>query len=126
MSEVTGNLIVKNETKEYGSNGFKKREFVIKTNDSQYPQEIQIELVQDKCKLIDSFNIGEELKVSYNLNGRSWVNPQGESKYFNSIQGWKIERLDVNKDGLEHAKTVIDNVFEPVGDLNEEQDDLPF
>ena len=118
MSEVTGNLIVKNETKEYGSNGFKKREFVIKTDDSKYPQEIQIELVQDKCTLIDAFKIGDKLKISYNLNGRSWTNPQGETKYFNSIQGWRIEAE------MEAANNAT---FEPAPELNVDTDeDLPF
>lgn len=101
MSEITGTLIVKNETKEYGSNGFKKREIVVKTDD-QYPQEILIEFVQDKCSLIDKYQIGETIKVSYNLNGRSWTSPQGETKYFNTIQGWRIEGKDntgSNNDG---------------------------
>lgn len=91
--EVLGKLTVKNETKEFGSNGFKKREFVITTEDSQYPQVILIECIQDKCDLLDKFNVGDNIKVSYNLNGRIWVNPQGETKYFNSIQGWRIEAV---------------------------------
>lgn len=123
MSEVTGNLIVKNETKEYGSNGFKKREFVVKTDDSQYPQEILLELVQDKCALIDNYDIGDDIKVSYNLNGRSWVNPQGEVKYFNSIQGWRIEKLEASSDTPQIPPA---GSFEPVGDLKEEDLDLPF
>lgn len=66
MSELTGKLIVKNETKEYGFNGLKKIEFVIKTEDSKYPQEIQIELINDKCELLDNINIGDTIKISYN------------------------------------------------------------
>ena len=93
MSEVTGRLAVKGETKSFGANGFTKREFVIET-DSQYPQLIQIELIKDKCSLIDSIKIGDELTVSYNLNGRSWTNPQGEVKYFNSVQGWRIDKAN--------------------------------
>ena len=127
MSEATGVLIVKNETKELGSNGFKKREFVIKT-DSQYPQEILIELIQDKCGLIDNYNIGDNIKVSYNLNGRSWVNPQGETKYFNSIQGWRIEGLQSeSSEAAKKAVANLDQAFEPATNLKEDDhDDLPF
>ena len=122
MSEITGTLIVKNDVQTYGSNGFRKREFVIKT-DSQYPQEIQLELIQDKCDLLNNYNIGDVLKVSYNLNGRSWVNPQGETKYFNSIQGWRIE-----SDGTAQETPPVPpaDAFEPIGDLSGADMDLPF
>ena len=42
---------------------------------------------------MNNYSIGEPVKVSINLRGREWVNPQGETKYFNSIQGWRIEGL---------------------------------
>jgi len=73
------------------SASFKKSELVV-TTDEQYPQHILIEFAQDKCDLIDPYNIGDNVKVSINLRGREWVNPQGETKYFNQIQGWRIER----------------------------------
>lgn len=72
------------------SASFKKRELVV-TTDEQYPQHIQIEFHQDKCDLLNGLSIGQEVKVSINFRGREWVNPQGEAKYFNSIQGWKID-----------------------------------
>lgn len=71
---------------------FKKSELVV-TTDEQYPQHILIEFAQDKCDLVDPYQIGEQVKVSINLRGREWVNPQGETRYFNQIQGWKIERI---------------------------------
>ena len=69
---------------------FEKRELVVVTND-QYPQSILIEFSQDKCSVLDTFKIGQDVTVSINLRGREWVNPQGETKYFNSIQGWFIK-----------------------------------
>ena len=74
------------------SDSFTKRELVV-TTDEQYPQHILINFVQDKCDLIDKLVIGDNVKVSINLRGREWVNPQGESKYFNDIQGWRVEKL---------------------------------
>src|SRR5690606_34964622 len=70
---------------------FRKRELVV-TTEEQYPQHILIEFTQDKCELLNQFQIGEPVRVGINLRGRAWVNPQGETRYFNSIQGWRIDR----------------------------------
>lgn len=71
---------------------FQKREIVV-TTDEQYPQHILIQFTQDKCDLLDKFRVGEEVSVSINLRGREWVNPQGETRYFNTIQGWRISSV---------------------------------
>jgi len=84
--EVTGKIKKIDETKTFGTSGFRKRELVI-TTDEQYPQMLMIEFVQDKCDLLDNFKLGDDIKVSINLRGREWINPEGEAKYFNSIQG---------------------------------------
>lgn len=68
---------------------FTKRELIITTNE-QYPQPILINFVQDKVDLIDKLVIGQEVTVSINLRGREWTSPQGEVKYFNDIQGWRV------------------------------------
>lgn len=70
---------------------FKKREFVIETNE-QYPQIILLEFVQDKCGLLDSYEVFDKVKVSINIRGREWVNNDGQTKYFNTIQAWRIEK----------------------------------
>ena len=90
--EVSGKIKWLDETKTYGNNGFRKREVVI-TTEEQYPQHILVEFVQDKCDLLNAFQMGQKVKIGINLRGREWVNPQGETKYFNSIQGWRIEVL---------------------------------
>ena len=71
------------------SASFKKRELVV-TTEEQYPQHILIEFAQDKCDLLNNLQVGQDVNVSINLKGREWTNPQGEVKYFNSIQGWQI------------------------------------
>jgi hypothetical protein len=90
--EITGKIKVINPTQEVSAS-FKKRELVV-TTDEQYPQHIIIEFNQDKCEILNNYNIGQNVKVSINLRGREWVNPNGETKYFNSIQGWRIEKLE--------------------------------
>jgi hypothetical protein len=91
--EITGKIKQIDATKEYGSNGFQKRELVL-TTEEQYPQHILIEFVQDKCGLLDSFSVGQRIKVGINIRGREWQSPQGEIKYFNSIQGWRIDAAE--------------------------------
>ena len=88
--EVIGKVKLIGEVQTFGSNGFRKREVVV-TTDEQYPQMIMIEFVQDKCDLLNNYSVGQDVKVSINLRGREWINPQGEAKYFNSVQGWRIE-----------------------------------
>ena len=73
-----------------GQNGFEKRDLVIVTEE-QYPQTIIIQFTQQRCDLLDSLQVGQNVKVYINIKGREWTNPQGEIKYFNTIEGWKIE-----------------------------------
>jgi len=73
-----------------GANGFEKRDLVITTIE-QYPNDIIIQFTQQRCDLLDSLQVGQNVKVYINIRGREWTNPQGETKYFNTIEGWKIE-----------------------------------
>ena len=73
-----------------GQNGFEKRDLVIITEDI-YPQTIIIQFTQQRCDLLDSLQVGQRVKVYVNIRGREWTSPQGEIKYFNTIEGWKIE-----------------------------------
>lgn len=73
-----------------GQNSFEKRDLVI-TTEEQYPNDIIIQFTQQRCDLLDSLQLGQNVKVYINIRGREWTNPQGETKYFNTIEGWKIE-----------------------------------
>tara|TARA_B100001769_G_scaffold21362_1_gene14223 strand:+ start:99 stop:473 length:375 start_codon:yes stop_codon:yes gene_type:complete len=123
--EIIGKIKWIDETKEYGSNGFKKRELVVSTEE-QYPQHILVEFIQDKCEMLNSFQIGNNVKIGINLKGREWTNPEGQVKYFNSVQGWRIDIIDgeisqelppipppISSENIDENKT-------------EEEDDLPF
>ena len=123
--EVQGRIKLIGETQTFGNNGFRKREVVV-TTEEQYPQHIMIEFVQDKTDLLKNYQVGQQVKISINLRGREWVNPQGETKYFNSIQGWRIESLQ--QDAPSEAPPVPPmDAFEPAESLKEDDyDDLPF
>ena len=123
--EVLGTIKLIDETKTYGNNGFRKRELVL-TTEEQYPQHLMIEFIQDKTDLLNTFSVGQKVRININLRGREWTNPQGETKYFNSIQGWRIETLEQDGQG-EAAPAPPLEAFEPADDLKEEDyDDLPF
>ena len=113
--ELQGKIKVINETQSVGTSNFLKREVVI-TTEEQYPQIIAIEFVQDKTKLLDKFRAGENVTIGINIRGREWVNPQGETKYFNSIQGWKIDKVGSSSNMPPVPQPIPDN----------EEDVLPF
>lgn len=108
--EVSGTIKLINETQAFGEKGFTKREIVITTWD-EYPQDLLIEFIKDKCDLLDKFKVGQNVDININLRGREWINPEGQIKYFNSIQGWRIKLSETTEE-----------TPEPIG----EPDDLPF
>lgn len=128
--EVVGKVRLVDSIKEVGSNGFKKRDIVV-TTEEQYPQHISIQFVQDKVNLLDSFKPGDHVRVSINLRGREWVNPQGETVYFNTIQGWRIEKMVTepveNTPSANIPPVAPPDAFMPAQNFNDEDhDDLPF
>lgn len=86
--DVKGKLI-KIYAKKQVSSKFALREFVLATED-KYPQQIIMQATQERCDLLDSFSEGDTIQAFINIRGRSWTNPQGEVKYFNSLEAWKI------------------------------------
>lgn len=107
---------------------FKKRELVVSTEE-QYPQHILVNFVQDKCDILNSYKVGEQIKVGINLRGREWVSPAGETKYFNDIQGWKVDRVSSDAPSKNEAMPPmpVAEPFAPATNFKEEEhDDLPF
>jgi hypothetical protein len=72
---------------------FSKRDFVVTDTSSQYPQDISFQLTKDKCSVLDQFMEGENVEVTFNLRGREWTSPQGEVKYFNTLEAWRVEKV---------------------------------
>ena len=82
--DLTGKIKLIQEAKTFDS-GFTKREMVVIVEDGKYPQEINIEFVQDKVALLDSLQMGQEVTVTFDIRGREY-----NGRYFNNLQGWKI------------------------------------
>ena len=126
--EVLGRVKFVDQTKEVGTSGFKKRDIVV-TTDEQYPQHILVQFVQDKCELLNNYQVGDNVKIDINLRGREWINPQGETVYFNTIQGWRISKInsETPATGPQMPPMPPAAAFEPATNFNEEEhDDLPF
>jgi len=77
------------ETEEIGNNGFKKRE-LIGLLEGEYPEHYKFEFIKDKVDLLDDLIVGTYATISFNLKGRK-VEKNGDTFYFISLQGWKVE-----------------------------------
>jgi hypothetical protein len=110
------------------SEKFAKRELVI-TTDDQYPQDIMFQFTQDKCGLLDGFEINQNVEVSFNLRGREWSSPAGEIKYFNTLDAWRVDSLGGAVSSTPPAyQTPVQTQSVASGPINEsvQDDDLPF
>jgi single-strand DNA-binding protein len=121
MYTTKGTIKVINQTQVI-SESFSKREFVIET-DGQYPKPNAFQVTKDKCSLLDNFKVGQQVEVFWNLNGKEWTSPAGEVKYFNTLEAWRLERLDGNGESIQD-KARVDQMKAHAP--NEEENDLPF
>ena len=113
------------------SDRFRKREFVVEySSNPDYPQSLQFEMVQDRCELLDSFQEGQQVEIFFDLRGREWTNPQGQVKYFNTLQAWKLvtEQSSISPSPPKPPQSGSEQIpQEQPGWLeNETSEDLPF
>lgn len=130
MFKLSGTLKVKNDTVQV-SEKFSKREFVLTDASSMYPQDIMFQLTQDKCNLLDAVNVNDQIEVSFNLRGREWTSPQGEVKYFNTLDAWRIEKVGAAPQGGGMPQggpsaMNLDPIATPASTASSDDDDLPF
>lgn len=132
MFKLTGTVKVLNNTVQV-SEKFSKREFVVTDTTSMYPQDIMFQATQDKCSMLDAVQQGDQVEVSFNLRGREWTSPQGEVKYFNTLEAWRIEKVGAAApqgmpQGGPSAMNLDPMTAAPSAAVNttSEDDDLPF
>ncbi|MEJ6589561.1 MAG: DUF3127 domain-containing protein [Crocinitomicaceae bacterium] len=128
MYKFQGKIKVINDTQEI-SEKFKKREFVVTDTSSMYPQDVMFQSVQDKCDMLNGYNVEDQVEVSFNLRGREWTSPDGVVKYFNTLDAWRIEKAGQGG-GIPAAgpSDMSLNTETPAASAKatEEKDDLPF
>jgi len=128
--EVQGKIIEIFDTVQI-SDSFKKREFVLEYADNpQYPELLKFECIQDKCAILDSFSVGQEVTVSLNLKGRKWTDPQGNVKYFTSLQAWKVQQAGAQQAPPQQSQATTPSASQPSQEIfsadDDSQEDLPF
>jgi len=110
---------------------FKKREFVVEFSENpNYPQYIKFEAIQEKCDDLNNFKIGDRVEISFNLKGRKWINPQNQEVFFNTLDAWRIVKLDSttvnNKDTNQANNHSTPSSKDVVTNSEDNNDDLPF
>ncbi len=111
--ELTGKIKLIQEPMTFNS-GFTKREMVVVVEDGKYPQEINLEFVQDKIALLDALEPGQEVTVTFDIRGREY-----NGRYFNNLQGWKV--VTAND---ESSAPPPDSHYPEPSDFGD--DDIPF
>jgi len=122
--ELTGNLIVKEDTVEI-SQSFKKREFVIEVaneKNSDWNDFIKFQATQDRCNLLEGINLGDKVKVNFNIKGRKWEK-EGKTNYFNNLEAWRIQKVE---NETAHNNSMPDYNTDDVPLPEPPDDDLPF
>lgn len=120
--EIKGRLLVVFETKQV-SERFSKREFVVTIDaDSRYPQTVLFQATGDRCAQLDGLKEGDEVEIEFSLRGREWRSPSGETKYFNTLDVWKVTPAGQRRPQRPPASSSRSAVDAPPGD----PDDIPF
>lgn len=90
---IEGRVISIGQT-EQKSEKFSVRKFVIDDQAQEYANLHEFQLANAKTELADTFKVGNQVKVHFNLRGRAWTSPSGEVKYFSSLDAWKVEVIN--------------------------------
>ena len=131
--EVTGKLLTKYDTQQV-SDRFKKREFVLELaeeiNGNVYTNYAKMQLVQNKCDIVDRFNEGDMVKVSFNIKGNRWER-DGKVNYITNLDAWRIESAGAGSNQAQSAPSYSNTSNMGGGGSNynpspESVDDLPF
>ena len=119
--KITGKLVNIFQTVQK-SEKFSMREFWVENSDGMYPQTHNFQLSQDKTKLIEGFQVGDTIDVSFNLQGRRWTNKEGVESCFNSLDAWRIDRVG----NTEHKVPMAQPTSTPEVSTDDDEDSLPF
>ncbi|MDR6195943.1 DUF3127 domain-containing protein [Siphonobacter sp. SORGH_AS_0500] len=118
-NSVTGKFLGAGTTREVGQNGFLVRSFWVDiTTNPEYPNTPEFQLKGDKVALVDNLTKGQQIKVSYNLNGRKVKGRDGNEIVITNLDAWRIEVINTTS-----AATINTPKAEPVAAGG---DDLPF
>jgi len=129
VSKVEGKIHFIEDTKTYGQNGFRKRTVVLEQENGRFTSYLPMEFIQDSCDDVDQLAVGNDVEITYRLNGRKWQrDANSEVKYFLSAEatGFKV----LNSDGTGSGGAATPNAFKdadvPYGETFESDENPPF
>jgi hypothetical protein len=106
---------------------FRKREFVLELeSESRYPQYVMFQLTGDRCDVLEGFDKGHEVAVEFSLRGREWTSPKGETRFFNSLEVWSIDRVGDAPDAAVAGESVSARGTGEDPPPPSDDDDIPF
>lgn len=116
--KITGAIRVISETRQV-SDKFSKRELVLDVEDGKYSQVVLLEFAGNKCADLDGYHVGEPVEVEFNVRGREWRSPSGETKFFTTLSAWKIRRTDESRSAAPSSRAATNQA-------TDDNDQLPF
>ncbi|MBI2794076.1 MAG: DUF3127 domain-containing protein [Ignavibacteria bacterium] len=120
--ETNGSIIVIMDTQQI-TDTFKKREFVVEIADGNYPQQVKFQMIQDKTALLDNYKVGQQVKIFFNLKGRSYTRKDNTTDYFTNLDCWRIESAE----GTASASNTDYSQIQPASaSAKDDFDDVPF
>lgn len=123
MYEATGKIKVIYDTQTFPS-GFSKREFVVTTADSKYPQDLKFEVVKDKCSILDNYKEGSDVVVNFDVRGNEY-----NGKYYVNLSCWKLSGAAGGGGGRNNEYSQVTHAEPSAEDLRKPDDfddDIPF
>ena len=93
--ELTGKLVAKFDAVQK-TETFKTREFAMEKTDEFNGRTavnyVKFQCVQDRTAIIDKVNIGDDIKVYFNIKGSKWER-DGKTNYITNLDAWRIEQI---------------------------------
>ena len=104
------------------TDSFRKREFALEIDDGRYPQTVKFQVVQDKTALLDDFEVGQQVRIHFNLRGREYTRKSdGETDYWTNLECWRIEKVEGSGQQTDQPPPIDDDPGPGAFD-----DDIPF
>jgi len=106
------------------TDNFSKRNFVLEVA-GEYPQKIQFQAIKERCDLLDSYTIGDEVTVHFDIQGKEFTK-DGKTNFFNNLNAWKLEVNATPKNAKGEPLTKVADLPKETLQTEEDKDQLPF
>ena len=122
MNEVTikGEVKFVDEVREYGNNGFRKHQVVVETGDGRWDNPVPVEFTKDSIELSQNLKVGDQVTIEARINGREWTGKDGITKWFTSVNGYKVDTDKRDSNNIEPDSSSFDT-YDEYAEENEDE-----